>query len=437
MTTLATLPGPRTPGFVNTLEYAFLPRSFTLRHNKKYGRAYRVPALQGDAIFTSDPEHVRRIFAADSDTFRVLAATSLRALFGRHSVLLTSGPTHKRQRKLLAPPLHGARLRAFATTMQQLADRQVATLTRGQRFRALDLTTAFTLDVIVQTVFGVTAEAEAHELRELLKSVIDDTPPSALFAPALQQPWYPPWARYLRARARFDRWLDEKIATRRRLAQPGEDVLSVLLTAQFDDGTQMDDEEVQHQLITLLLAGHETTAIALASCMSRLSRHPEVRAKLEQELDGVPPGEDVLRLPYLSAVINETLRIDPIVSDVARIPNADFVLDTNLTVTPDQLLIVLIEGIHLDPTLYPSPLSFRPERFLERKYAAHEFVPFGGGVRRCIGAAFSDMETKIMLATLVRKTSLALQDERPERRVRRNITMGPQHGVPMTVQQLR
>lgn len=437
MTTLDSLPGPRTPGFVNTLEFAFAPRFFTQRHRKKYGRVFRIPAIQGDAIFTTDTEHIRRIFAADSDTFRVLAATSLRALFGRQSVLLTSGPTHRRQRKLLAPPLSGARLRKFAATMQQLADRQVATLRPGQEFRALDLTTAFTLDVIVQTVFGVTGEQEAEQLRELLKTLIHHVPPSALFAPPLQQGWYPPWARYLKARDSFNRWLNAKIATRRRSAESGDDVLSLLLEARFDDGSQMDDEEVHAQLITLLLAGHETTAIALASCMSRLARHPEVRAVLSRELDAALPGDDVQRLPYLSAVIDETLRIDPIVSDVARIPNADFVLDQDLTVTPDQLIIVLIEGVHLDPTLYPDPLRFRPERFLERKYAAHEFMPFGGGVRRCIGAAFSDMETKIMLATLVRRADLALVSQRPERRVRRNITMGPQHGVPMRVQHLR
>jgi cytochrome P450 len=437
VTTLDTLPGPRTPGLVNTLEFAFAPRFFTLRHNKKYGRVYRVPALAGDAIFTSDPEHVRRIFAADSDTFRVLAATSLKALFGPRSVLLTAGPTHKRQRKLLAPPLSGARLRGYAATMQQLADRQIDTLTLGRQFRALDLTTAFTLDVIVQTVFGVTAESEADELRTLLKALVHDVPPSALFAPPLQQAWYPPWARYLRSRDRFNRWLEAKIATGRRTAQSGNDVLSLLLEARYDDGSQMDDEEVHAQLITLLLAGHETTAITLASCMSRLARHPEVRAKLESELDALAPGDDVQRLPYLSAVIDETLRIDPIVSDITRIPNADFALDADLTVTQNQVLVVLIEGIHLDPALYPSPLTFRPERFLERKYAAHEFLPFGGGVRRCIGAAFSDMETKIMLATLVRKTSLSLVSDRPERRVRRNVTMGPRHGVPMRVAHLR
>jgi cytochrome P450 len=437
VSTLDSLPGPRTPGFVNTLEFAFAPRFFTQRHRKKYGRVFRSPAIQGDAIFTTDPEHIRRIFAADSDTFRVLAATSLRALFGRQSVLLTSGPTHRRQRKLLSPPLQGGRLRKFAATMQQLADRQVATLTPGHEFRALDLTTAFTLDVIVQTVFGVTAEAEASELRELLKTLIHHVPPSALFAPTLQQAWYPPWARYLTARNRFNRWLNAKIVARRKVPTPGDDVLSLLLEARFDDGTQMQDEEVHAQLITLLLAGHETTAIALASCMSRLARHPEVLATLARELETVSAGDDVQRLPYLSAVIDETLRIDPIVSDVARIPNADFALDTDLIVTPQQLLIVLIEGVHLDATLYPDPLRFRPERFLERKYAAHEFMPFGGGVRRCIGAAFSDMETKIMLSTLVRRASLALQSDRPERRVRRNITMGPQHGVPMRVRAVR
>jgi len=392
-------------------------------------------AVQGDIVITTDPEHVRRIFSADSDTFRTFSA-SLRGLFGRQSVLLTWGPTHKRQRKLLSPPLSGARLRAFGDTMQQLADRQVDTLQVGRTFRALDLSTAFTLDVIVHTVFGVTGEAEAAELRGLLTTLVHGLPPLAIFAPPLQQPWFPPWRRFLASRAAFDRWVTDKIAARRRAASASADVLSLLLDARYDDGSAMTDEEIRDQLVTLLLAGHETTSIALSLCMSRLARHPAVRARLLDELASPTAGAELARLPYLSAVIDETLRIDPIVSDVARIPNSDFALDDQHTVTPRQLLLVMMEGLHHDPALYPSPETFRPERFLERKFTPFEYAPFGGGVRRCIGAAFSDYETKIMLATLLRRSSLSLVGK-PDRRVRRNITMGPEHGVLMRVDSLR
>ncbi|MDB4986466.1 MAG: cytochrome [Myxococcaceae bacterium] len=437
MPTLEQLPGPRSPRVFNTLEFALAPRRFALRHAQKYGRVYRMRALQAEVVITADPEHVRRVFAADSDAFSSFSGLALRALFGPRSVLITSGPVHKHQRKLLAPPLHGARLRAFGATMQALADRHVATLAEGQEFRALELTTNFTLDVIVQTVFGVTAEVEAAELREVLQAMVHHIPPIALFVPRLQTRWFRPWARYIKTRERFNNWVANKIEQQKRAATLGSDVLSLLLAARYDDGSEMDESEIRDQLITLLLAGHETTSIALASCMSRLARHPEVLARLRSELDAHPLSDDVQRLPYLSAVIDETLRIDPVVSDIARVPNVDFALDDGLTVTPKQLLLVLMEALHHDPVLYPAPHEFRPERFLERKFAPHEFAPFGGGVRRCLGAAFSDYETKIMLATLVRRLELAPARKQPDRRVRRNITMGPKNGVPLRVVKLR
>jgi cytochrome P450 family 110 len=434
----ADLPSPRTPALFNALEYGFSPRRFARRHTARLGRAFLVPLRPESALFTSEPEHVRRIFGADSDAFKTLAAISLQGLLGARSVLLTSGAEHRRQRKLLAPPLNGARLRAFGATMQTIADQHVARLTPGQSFRAHDLTTAFTLDVIARTVFGVSAPDGDPELRALLTALVHEIPRFAIFAPFARGSWYPPWTRYLRQQQHFERWLNDKLAERRREAARGEDVLSLLLEARYDDGSAMDDREIRDQLVTLLLAGHETTAIALATCLSRLHRHPDVLARVQQELAAhAPTPESVVRLPYLSAAIDETLRIDPIVTDVSRIARAEFALDDELVLKPQQVVIVLIEALHRDPQLYPEPERFRPERFLERKYLPHEFLPFGGGVRRCLGAAFSDYETKIMLATLLRRVELRLRDARPEPRVRRNITMGPKRGVPMRVERLR
>jgi cytochrome P450 len=420
---------------LNTLEFGFAPRGFALRHAARYGRTYRMAGVGGDVVFTAHPEHIRRVFAADSDTFATFAAVSLRGLFGPHSVLLTSGVTHKRQRKLLSPSLHGARLRAFGATMQELADEHVARLAPGVEFRALEFATDFTLDVIVRTVFGVSTPAQSAELRRLLSQLVQHVPPLAIFAPRLQHPWFPPWARYLRSQQEFTAWLTAKIAERRRLSDRSEDVLSLLLEARYDDGSPMDEEEIRDQLVTLLLAGHETTSIAIATVLSRVHRHPQVLARLRGALAASGTGpEEAQRLPYLSAVIDETLRIDPVVTDVARVPKQDFALDDRLTITPRHVLLVLMEALHHDPELYPKPEQFRPERFLERKYAPHEYAPFGGGVRRCLGAAFSDYETKILLATLLRRFTLRLSEERHEPRVRRNITMGPKHGVPMRVE---
>ena len=433
MATLEQLPLVRGLAVVNVLEYALRPRGFALRYSTALGRTFRLRGFGMETILTSNPEHIRRIFAADSDTLGTASAASLGRLLWPRSVLVTSGAVHKKQRKLLSPPVTGARLRAFGRIMQELADRRVAELSPGQRFRALDVTTAFTLDVILRTVFGVGRDERDHELRAMLHALVHEIPRVAVFLPHLQKPWFPPFARYLRVQRRFDAWLKNKLDERRRRAEPGEDVLSLLLAARYDDGSPLDDAEIRDQLLTLLLAGHETTSVALATCLERIHRHPDVLERLKSEVQTISSPEDAQRLPYLSAVIDENLRIDPIVTDVSRIPKVKFALDEELVVGPRDLVLVLIEALHHDPELYPEPSRFRPERFLERRPAPHEFAPFGGGVRRCLGAAFSDYETKIMLAALLRQTSLRLLDARPERRVRRNVTMGPARGVAMQV----
>lgn len=432
------LPGPNSPGHLNWLEYGFAPRNFTRRHSRTFGPTFLVRGVVGDAIFTSYPEHVKRVFAADSDVFKTLAEVTLKPFFGKSSVLMTSGKVHRAQRKLLSPPLTGARLRAFGASMQAIAERHVAQLVPGQELRTTRLTTAFTLEVIVRTVFGVRSDSEVAQVTQLLHSLTRRVTPLTFFAPVLQRSWFPPWASYLQARAQLKTWLSAQIVRRRREGITGDDVLSLLLETCYDDGSPIDDDEIYDQLVTLLLAGHETTAVALANCVSNLLQHPVVLRRLQDELASVGSApEDVQRLPYLSAVIDETLRMGPIVTDVARVPREDFALDDRLVVTPGQIIIVLIEGLHYDPALYPEPERFRPERFLERKFLPHEFAPFGGGVRRCLGAAFSDYENKILLATLLRRTSLSRTRKGPEPRVRRNITMGPKYGVPVRVVAVR
>jgi cytochrome P450 family 110 len=430
MPTYEQLPRTRAPAVLASLEYGFAPRRFTLRHRERLGNVFIINGLYGPGVFTSDPEHVRRIFAADSDAFSSSAANSIMEVVGERSVLVTSGAPHKRQRKLLAPPLHGARLREFGQAIQQIADRHVATLTPGRELRALGLTTAFTLDVIVQTVFGASNDDEARVLRSLIRELVRAFWPLFVIVPQLKQPWFPQWARFLEARERFRSWTLAKIRTARRDGERSASVMSLLIEARYDDDSEMDDGEICDQLVTLLLAGHETTAITLANAMSRVSQHPEIAQGLREELNR---GDDVSRAPYLSAFVDETLRLDVVVPDVGRIAKRDFALDDQLTLRKGQFVMVSIEGLHMDPELYAQPLTFRPERFLARKFAPHEFVSFGGGVRRCIGAAFSDFETKIMLATLLRQTSWTLTRGKPDRRVRRNVTMGPQHGVPIRI----
>ncbi|HEY6878360.1 MAG TPA: cytochrome P450, partial [Polyangiales bacterium] len=371
----------------------------------------------------------------DSDAFRTSSAASIVELVGRRSVLVTSGPLHKRQRKLLSPPLSGGRLREFGEVIQEIAEHHVAGLTHGRKLHALDFTTEFTLDVIVRTVFGASDEAEATVLRGLIHELVRSFPPLFVIVPQLKQPWFPMWARFLSARDRFRNWTTAKIRNARRDDKRGFSLMSLLFDARYDDGGQMDDDEICDQLVTMLLAGHETTAITLANCMSRVWQHPDIAEGLRQELSS--SADDVARLPYLSAFVDETLRLDVVVPDIGRIANQAFALDDQLTVAPGQMVLVSIEGLHTNPRTYQDPLTFRPERFLARKYAPYEFVAFGGGVRRCLGAAFSDLETKLMLATLLRRVRWTLTRGKPDRRVRRNVTMGPQHGVPIRIETLR
>ena len=431
---LTALPKPKTPQLLGVLEYAFAPRRFAARNAKSLGRVYRVDGATGTIVVTSDPEHVKRVFAAPPETFDTYSQFTLGGILGLQSVLVTAGETHRRQRKLLAPPLTGARLRAFAATMQQIADRHIDTLTPGRELRALDLTTDFTLAVIVRTVFGVTEAAEAAHLSGILRAMVDEVPVIAVFQPRLQKTWFPPWARYLQASRRFDTWLRDKLAHRNQRDEHGDDVLSLLLQTRAEDASPLEYEELRDQLVTLLLAGHETTSIALASCLEHIHRHPAVLTRLRDELrsQGSDP-EIVQRNAYLGATIDETLRIAPIVSDVTRRVRQQFSLDEHISLRSKEGVMVLIEALHHDPELYPEPQHFRPERFLERKYATYEYSPFGGGVRRCLGAAFSDYETKILLSTMLRRVSLQLRRTRPDPRVRRNITLGPKHGVPLRV----
>lgn len=440
MQTPSTLKGPRTPTVLTTMRFAFAPTAFADEGRARFGSVYRVRTLLGPSVFTTDPEHLRRIFTADSDVLHTYATNTLTPVFGAKSVILTSGAPHKRLRKLLTPPLAGARLRAFGATMAALANARVGAVRAGDVLRVHDLSTEFTLDVILRTVFGIESAEEEASVRATVRALVDEVPPLAIFVPGLQRRWFPPWGRYLRTQVRFAEWLAAKLAERR--ARPddarSDDVLSMLLESRYDDGSPMDDAEIHDQLVSLLLAGHETTAIALASAVNRILRHPEVLTRLRAELDAAGTSvEEIVRLPYLAAVLDETMRIDAIVTDVVRKPVAPFALDDALTVTPDEFIVVFIEGVHRDPALYPEPDRFRPERFLERKFAPHEFLPFGGGVRRCLGAGFSDYEAKLFLAAFVRRLDVELLHATPEPRVRRNVTMGPKRGVPVRVRAIR
>jgi len=431
---LLTLSGPRRPALAQMLEYAFRPEAQVQRNIVRYGHAHWMKGLLGPILATASPEHAKRVFAADPDTFETFAAVSLKGVFGPRAVIVTHGPEHKRQRKLLTPPLHGPRLRAFGEQMREVAVEHVSRLREGQRFLAHELTTEFTLDVILRTVFGVGASSE---LRAILLGMLEGFSPLAVFMPAVQTPWFPPWRRFLAARAAFEAALDRLIAERRRTNDDARsDVLSLLLAVRYDDGSAMDDDEIRQQLLTMLIAGHETTAITLAWVLDYALRRPDVLARLEGEARSASDAEAMAKLPFTGAVIDETMRIAPIVTDVPRVTRVPFEIEPGFVVPEGTPIIVLIEGIHRDPAIYPDPSTFRPDRFLEKKLSPTEFLPFGGGHRRCLGAALSEHEGRIFLATLLSRVELDTVSPTPSKRVRRNVTMGPDDGVPLRVKRV-
>jgi cytochrome P450 len=430
-----TVTGPRRPGIVQVVEFTFWPERYVMRNVRRHGAVFRMKGPIIDLWATASPEHAKRVFAADPDTFGTLGTDSLKGILGARSVLVTDGPLHRRQRKLLTPPLHGPRLRAFAMSMQAIAREHIGRLRTGQRLLAHDLTTDFTLDVILRTVFGVEEGPQMASLRELLTHMLAGISPLSIFLPLLQTPRFPPHRKFLAVRERFDRAVDRLIDERR--GEERADVLSLLCAARYEDGEPMERSEIRDQLVTLLLAGHETTAITLAWALDLVLRRPEVLDRIESEIRGVDDPEQIAKLPYLGAAIDETMRLVPVVTDVARIPKVPFELEPGLVVPKGVPIVVLIEAIHRDPSLYPEPERYRPERFLERRFSPTEFLPFGGGNRRCLGAAFSEQEARLFLAMPLDDVRLRPTSARPPRRVRRNITMGPDDGVPLEVLCLR
>ncbi len=384
-----------------------------------------------------DPALAREVFAADPSGFESLSV--LGELFGSLSVLATSGTVHKRQRKLLNPRFHGTRIKALLEVMQRVVSARLSDFDRvaksGEVIAIGDFSQALTLDVILETTFGASPGLDRLASREILQGLILGLSPMFVFAPPLRSSLFPPWRTFVRRRATFDAWVDGIAASRRESGVVGDDILGMLLEARYDDGSAMDDAEIRDQLMTLLIAGHETTAVALAWAVYWLLREPSTLSRLRGELDGLGPNpapEAIVRLPYLGAVISETLRIEPVVTDVARICRKPLPLG-NWCVPEGELALVNVSAILADASLFPEPRRFMPERFLDRTYSASEFMPFGGGSRRCLGAAFAEAELAIALASVASRWELELASQRPERAVRRNITMGPKDKVRVRV----
>src|SRR3954466_9854612 len=417
-------PGPAEPPFVQTLRWLVRPISFLESCRRRFGDAFSVTFLgfQTPMVMVSDPEVIRALYTNPRHRLPPGRTLTLRPIMGARSLLLLEGREHLARRKLMLPPFHGARMRAYEETVRDAVAREVEGWPEGEAFALHPRMQAVTLDVILRAVFGVTDPARRARLAERLGRLLADTSSSGLqfgvlLSRRLGGP--DPLARPAGLRGEIDALLSAEIAERR--ADPREDILSMLVTARFEDGEPMGDAEVRDQLITLLLAGHETPAPALAWAFDLLLRHPHVLDRLTAAVD---ERDDA----YVRAVVSEALRLRPVVPLAGRRLSEELrvnghVLPPGTDVTPAIWLA------HTRADRYPEPYAFRPERFLDGAPSTYAWLPFGGGVRRCIGAAFAEMEMRAALTEILRRRTLRPASASAERVARRNVTFSPAHGT--------
>ncbi len=442
---MSSIPRPSTPQFIQTLNWILDPVGCMKTNFREYGDIFRLTLSLDDSLRTgeipalvSDPKALQYILT--HDTGKEFSSpgevnTILEQIIGRQNLILTSGDEHRRRRQLMMPPFHGERLKLYGEIIQRITQTVLSEWTRQETHNIRTAMQKITMGVIMQAVFGLYEGDRYTQVQRLLKRRLDltSTPLSSviLFFPWLRQEFGPLSIGYLirKLSEATDKLLFEEIRERRAMDSGDRiDVLSLLLAAKDEDGNGLSDQDLRDELMTLLLAGHETTATALTWAMYWIHRQPEVRQRLLQELDAVSDPSDpsqFLQLPYLTAVCNETLRINPVamLTFPRRVESPVELCGYHLN--PGEFVLGCIYLIHQREDLYPQPQQFRPERFLERQFSPYEFMPFGAGVRRCVGAALAQYEMKVVLGTLLRQFEFQLMNQEPVRPARRGVTLGP------------
>jgi cytochrome P450 len=413
---------------VQTFGLIARPVPFFESCRRRFGQTFTLQVLRaGELVFISDPPSLKRLFASDREnTIAPGRNVVLKPILGSRSLLLLEGSEHLTRRKLMLPPFHGERMRAYADVMAEAADGELDGWPLGETFRLHPSMQAITLEVILSAVFGVEDHERRDALRERLIAVLATTrSPLALGLTIDRLRGLPRYREMARMLDEADQILFAEIADRR--ADPElaarEDILSMLVAARFDDGTEMGDAELRDQLMTLLMAGHETTATGLAWAFDLLLHAPDKLDRLRAE---IAAGEEEA---YLDAVVKETLRVRPVVPFVGRELKVEAELG-GYELPVGTVVMPAINLVHTRADLYPEPHEFRPERFLDGGPDTYGWIPFGGGTRRCIGAAFAELEMRIVLTTILRRATLRPAKRGQERIVRRNVTLSPRGGTP-------
>ena len=430
-------PGPMTPAAVQMGEWIMRPVPFIERCRARYGDFFTVRFVMGNVVWICDPDVIKRVFTGDPDVLHAGEgnAAPLEPIMGRNSVLLLDEPEHMRQRKLMLPSFHGERMQRYGELMHEITDRDVDGWPVGTPFPLRIRTQAITLEVIMRAVFGVDDAERLARLRDALSPLLDmGTNQLAMVSiafPIMRRTLGKRvWDRFMGLRAEADELIYDEIHRRREdpSTPDRDDVLSVLLQARDEDGSPMTDAELRDELITLLVAGHETTATSISWAFDLLLHHPDKLARLREE---IASGGD----EYLEAVIKETLRIRPVVPGVVRkltepLELRGYEIPAGTRVAPNIYLT------HMNPAVYPEPKRFLPERFLDNGADTYSWIPFGGGIRRCLGASFAMYEMKVVIPAILQRVEAEAAG--PSEHIRRRaITFAPHEDARIVVTEKR
>jgi cytochrome P450 len=425
-------PEVSSPPLLQTLRWAFRPLPFMQECRQRLGDNFAVRFLgfERPMVMISDPAAIKALYMERSHGLPPGREVFLEPVLGSRSLLLLEGADHLAHRKLMLPAFHGERMRSYEPIVEEIVEAEVDSWPLHEEFAIHPRMQAIALEVILRVVFGVAEGPRLQRLRGLLTGVLEETasPFAQLTALATRRfTGRGPWAKFDAQLKAVDELLYAEIGERR--AEGGleerDDILSLLIAARFEDGEGLTDVDLRDQLLTLLLAGHETTATALAWTFDLLLRHA---APLRRLRDSLAAGED----EYLRATIAESLRLRPVVPLAGRRLNAELTVE-GLALPPGTDVTPAIWLTHTRADVYPEPFAFRPERFLDEPPDTYAWIPFGGGIRRCLGAAFSEFEMRIVLREVLTRCELHKASPAPERVGRRSVTLSPRDGTPVVV----
>jgi len=414
------------------------PQAYTANLRKRFGDVVALYGPKGDAfVIALKPESARQILSADPDGYDAFWKEGFTGVAGSGSIWVLGGNRHRRERQLLSPAFHAQTFRGYGEVIRKTTQQKTDIWKPGQTVRVLDTTLDISLEIIMRIVFGVEDAKFVEEGHNVLFALWHSMHPLFIFFPMLQRNWFPLWRRYAHAKRNFANWVNQYLAERHAQNKETNDVLGRMMAAHYEDGQVMRDEDILHELITIVLAGSETTATALSWALYDLGSNPDKLEKLREELDalGANPEPEILGTsPYLTACCNETLRLHTLLPEVARVLVSPLEV-SGYKFSAGEWVGVSIMAIHHDPELYPEPMHFVPERFIGRTYSPFEFLPFGGGHRRCLGSGLSDFEMRIALAEIV--THWEFEPAAVEHEIRHDIAMGPKNGVQLHIKSRR